>query len=158
MKLYEIDNQIQHLLDMQWEQDLSDEDIKDTLEHLLMDKHDKCVNIALALKNLKKDIEAFKAEEERLNKKRRSMEKQTEWLKNYLAFSLNGEKIEDDPRVSVRYGTSKELIIDSPSFVPEQYLIKQEPKVDKKGLKEAIQNGETYQGIRIQENKYLVVK
>lgn len=156
MKLYEIDEQIDRLLEMQWDNGLSDEDIQDTLNSLLMDKYDKCVNVSLAIKNLKKSIEVFEAEEKRLNARRKSMEKKVEWLKGYLASSLQGEQI-DDPRVRVYYGTSNELVIDTEN-IPEEYVIHQEPKIDKARMKADVKNGREIDGVHIEEKKYIVVK
>ena len=62
MKLYEIDQRIDNILFMQDEEGWSDDDIRDTLESLMMDKYEKCVSVALAIKNMEKDIEAFKKE------------------------------------------------------------------------------------------------
>lgn len=154
MKLYEIDKQIDHLLDMQWQNDLPDEDIKDTLDSLLMDKYDKCVNVALAIKNLKKDIDIFAEEEKRLNSRRKSMEKKLTWLKNYLSSSLQGEKI-DDARVMVYYGSSEELIVDK---APPEFLIPQEPKVDKVAIKKALKEGQEIEGVRLEKKEHIVVK
>ena len=158
MKLYEINEEIEKLLDMQWEENLSDEDIKDTLDSLLMDKHDKCVNVALAIKNYKKDIEKFKEEEERLNARRRSMTKKMDWLKNYLTSFLNGEKIDDDPRVQVYYGSSEELIVDNPSALPSAFLIPQDVKIDKARIKKAIKDGQNIEGVHIEKKEHIVVR
>lgn len=158
MRLYEIDESIQKLLDMQYENNLTDEEIQDTLNALLMDKHDKCVNVALAIKNLKKDIDKFKEEEDRLSKRRKSMDNQLSWLKEYLACSLNGEKLQDDPRVSVHWSKSKQVIIDDPSALPSAYLIPQDDKIDKVGIKEAIEKGANIEGAHIAEKEFVVVK
>lgn len=157
MKLYEIDEQIDRLLDMQWQNDLSDEEIEDTLNSLLMDKYDKCVNVSLFIKNLEKDITAFTEEEKKLNARRKSMEKKVDWLKNYLSSSLQGEKI-DDPRVRVSYGRSRCVVIDNEAALPSRFLVPQEPKIDKTAIREAIKSGETVEGAHIEESEHIIIK
>ena len=64
MTLYEIDQQINEFLIFAQEQELTEDEIKDTLNSLVMDRVDKIDNIACYYKNLLSDVEALKAGKE----------------------------------------------------------------------------------------------
>ena len=148
MKLYEIDQRIDNILFMQDEEGWSDDDIRDTLESLMMDKYEKCVSVALAIKNMEKDIEAFKKEEEILRRRKNALDKKVSWLKEYLSGSLAREEIKNDPRVRVSYRSSEKVVIDDIEMVPEKFLHYKplKPEVAKQDIKEAIKSGEDVPG------------
>ncbi len=160
MTLYEIDNRISDVLRMKEEQRLSDDDIRDTLEALIMDKHDKCVNVALCIKNLMQDIEAFKKEENRLEARRESMERHVKWLKQYLTVSLNGATIEDDPRVRVTYRPSESVEIDNSDLIPDEFMQMPvlKPKPSKADIKEALQSGLDVPGVHLEWHPNIQIK
>lgn len=143
MTLYEIDDRITEVLRIQEEQGLSDDDIRDTLETLLMDKYDKSVNVALYIKNMMQDLEAYKKEEERLKVKKQRIENKISWFKDYLSVSLEGATIEHDPRVSVTYRSSEKVEIDDPDLIPDEYMRIPDIKFEasKKDIKEALKKG-----------------
>lgn len=159
MKLYEIDMEIDRLIGMSSDEDISYEDIKDTLDALVMDKYDKCVNVALKIKELLSDAERFKNEEEKINRRRRQIERKSEWLKNYLAVSLRGEKIDNDPRVKVGYRHSTAVKIDDASLLPNEFIVVRpvELRPDKDAIKKALLSGEDVQGAHLEEKCHIQV-
>lgn len=81
-KLYELTNDYQFL-----EQTIdpeADEELRYTLNSLSVAIDEKVENIAKFVLSLKGDITAIKAEEERLNSRRKTIENRIEWLKVYL--------------------------------------------------------------------------
>ena len=61
-------------------------------DELNMAYEEKVENIACYIKNLASDVLAFKAEEESIAKRRRSMEKKIDYLKKLLSNNMGGEK------------------------------------------------------------------
>lgn len=88
MKLYEIDQQLEALVDPDTGELLDFEEF----ERLQMERTDKIEGLALWYKNITAEAEAIKAEAENLTKRRRRLESQAERLKDYISLILNGEK------------------------------------------------------------------
>ena len=61
-------------------------------DELEMAFEEKVENIACYIKNLASDVMAFKAEEEQLAKRRKSVEKKIDSLKSLLVDNMGGEK------------------------------------------------------------------
>lgn len=159
MTLYEIDMEIERLIVMSEDAGMYYEDIKDTLDALNMDKHDKCVNVALKIKELISDAERFKKEEENICRRRKAIEKKCEWLKNYLGISLRGEKIEDDPRVRVSYRHSSVVEIEDEDLIPQEYFVVRpvEMRPDKDAIKRALNSGCEVRGAHLAERCHIQV-
>ena len=159
MKLYEIDMEIERLLAMAEDEDISYEEINDTLDALNMDKHDKCVNVALKIKELICDAERFKKEEENIRRRRNSIERNRDWLKKYLKSSLHGEKIENDPRVRVSYHHSYAVEIDDENVLPNEYMVVRpvEIRPDKDAIKRALNSGCEVRGAHLESRCHIQI-
>lgn len=96
MKLYEIDNEIQKILDGMQIDEETGEVVMDleAFTQLQMEREKKLEGIALGVKNLAAEAEAIRKEENKLAERRKVLENQTERLKGFLSFALNGEKLE----------------------------------------------------------------
>jgi len=71
---------------------------------------------------------------------------------------FNIEKIEKN-NLKLSFRKSKQLIIDEGAVIPSNYItIKEVESVDKKALKEAIEEGSVFKGIYVFENKNLQIK
>jgi hypothetical protein len=145
MKIYEIDQEISRLMeqtDPETGEVLFD---VEALEALQMERDTKVENLALAVKNMKAEIEAFKTEETALEDRRKAVEGQCERAKKYLEYVLGGEKFKS-VRVSVSYTTSPKVETDE-AFVAwakthADFLLRyKEPEPDKKAIKELLNQG-----------------
>lgn len=139
MKLYEITDAYNNLLDA----DLEQEQIDQALD-IIDDEFDtKAENIAKLISSIKGDVETIKAEENRLKDKRRSCENKIKGLQEYLFNNL--EKIDKKKiqtplyKISIQKNPAK-LVVKDESKVPDEYL-KIIKEIDKAKLKEAIQDG-----------------
>lgn len=111
MKLYEIDQKIQALVDGAVDEETGEVVIDlEELEALQMERENKLEGIALVIKNLTADADAIRAEEKKLSDRRKVMENKVERLKGWLAFALNGEKL-TTPRVSVSVGKAAQSTV-----------------------------------------------
>lgn len=129
----------------------------DELDQISVERSEKMENIALMIKNLSADAEAYKREKESFAEKERIAKNKIESLKNYLNFVLNGETYKSD-RVVISYRKSSALNIIDEYLIPEKFLIKQEPKIDKVAIRTAIKNGENVAGAEIVERQNIQIK
>jgi hypothetical protein len=149
MKMYEINSQIESLwqhADEAFDAEASPEHL-DQLERLLKQAEvtlaEKAVAIACLIKGIEADAWALAEEELKLRNRRKTLERQSEWLCAYLTGNLSpGEKIKD-PRVVIswRKSQSVQLLADI-SRLPKEFVrekVIQEP--DKIAIKNAFENG-----------------
>lgn len=151
MTIYEIQEQILDCIDLE-----TGEIDEERLNALEMEKEQKLENVALWYKDLIAEGKAIKEEEQALKKRRESSENKAESLKRYLKYWLGGEKMKTS-KVSISYRTSKSVEIAEGAFIPEEYRrIKWEP--DKTALKEALDAGEEFDGIKLEEKQSILIK
>lgn len=134
MNLYEIKQEfekaIEECVDME-----TGEIINPTrLDELNMVLTDKRENVALYIKNLSAEAKAIDEEAKNLTNRKRVLNNKVEGLKKYLADNLEGHKFET-AKVVVSFRKSEQLEINSIEHIPTEYLISQEPKIDKVALK-----------------------
>jgi hypothetical protein len=127
VKLYEIDQKIQALVDGAVDEETGEVVIDlEALQELQMEREKKLEGIALVVKNMTAEADAIRAEEKKLADRRRVLENKTERLKGWLAFALNGEKLAT-PRVSVSVGKAQQsVVVDDIHKVEEWYFKKTE--------------------------------
>ena len=126
--------------------------IADTFEGIEGELEIKAENYAKVMKNLEGDIAALKAEEERLAKKRKAIENNIKRMKGTLqeAMELTGKtKFKTD---LFSFGIQKNpaaVVMDAQYIenIPEEYLIPQEPKIDRQKLKDDLKAGKDLSGI-----------
>jgi hypothetical protein len=129
----------------------------EALEGIELERKEKIENIALWIKNLKSDAEAYKREKDSFAKKQKVAENKMESLKEYLSGALRGEKFRTD-RVQISYRPSQRVEIMDEGKIPEAYLIAQPPKVDKQSIKEALKNGEVVDGATLVDSENIQVR
>lgn len=143
--LYEIDKEILNCIDMETGEILD----MDALKNLQMEREKKIEGVALWIKNLRSDIEAYKAEKESFEKKKKAAEEKEESLKNYLESYLAGEKFKTS-RVTISYRKSESVIVENASLLGGDYLRYKEPEADKTKIKEAIKQGILIKGAKLE--------
>jgi len=149
MKLYEINSQIEQLwqhADEAFDSEASPEHL-DELEKLLKQAEvtlaEKAVAIACLIKGIEVDIDALAEEELILRNRRKTSERQADWLRAYLAGNLTpGEKIKDARVViSWRKSQSVQLLVDAErlpqNFRREKLIV----EADKVAIKDAFEAG-----------------
>lgn len=157
MNLYEIKQSIQEAIDKCIDMETGEIINPELLDSLNEKLNIKRENIALYIKNLVADSKAIDEEIKNLTARKRSINNKVDWLKSYLANDLQGNKFET-PKVVVSFRKSKAIDIAPNANIPDDYLIPQEPKVDKTGLKKAIQSGEVIAGVSIVEKQNISIK
>lgn len=162
MKLYEIDAQIEKLIEQNMDPETGELTNTEEIEALAMEKEKKAENIALWIKDLEAEINALKAERDSFSKRISVAQNKEESLKRYLELCLNGEKLETT-RCRVSYRTSKSVEVDEDSFIRwaatnrDEFLRYKMPEIDKTALKEALKT-EDIPYARLKENKSMIVR
>ncbi len=157
MNLYEIKQEfekaIEECVDME-----TGEIINPTrLDELNMVLTDKRENVALYIKNLSAEVKAIDEEAKNLTNRKRVLNNKVEGLKKYLADNLEGHKFET-AKVVVSFRKSEQLEINSIEHIPAEYLISQEPKIDKVALKKSIKQGIEINGVQIITKQNIQIK
>lgn len=161
--LYEIDKNIEALVntvDPDTGEIIVDNDM---LDALLMERDAKIENIACYIKNLTADAKALKEEEAALSARRKTTEKKVERLKDYLTYALQGEKFQT-AKCAVSFRKSSAVEVDD-CFVEwaqtsgnEELLRYKEPEVNKTAVKERLTGGEAFDFARLVQNTSITIK
>ena len=148
MTIWEIDREIEKLVNSVDEETGEVMFDVDALDALQMEREQKIENLALAVKNMTAEAKAIKAEEESLTTRRKALEAKADRAKEYLAYVCNGEGFKSAKTVvSFRNSTSCEVDDDFINWAKEDptraelYLRYAEPKVDKKALTDVLKIG-----------------
>ena len=157
MNLYEIKQEfekaIEECVDME-----TGEIINPTrLDELNMVLTDKRETVDLYIKNLSSEAKAIDDEAKNLTNIKRVLNNKVEGLKKYLADNLEGHKFET-AKVVVSFRKSEQLEINSIEHIPTEYLISQEPKIDKVALKKSINQGAVINGVQIITKQNIQIK
>lgn len=160
MKLYEIAEAIDNF-EMEFDEDgvLINED---ELNALNVDRDTKRENIALVIKNKEAEKQAISNEKKTFASREKTLTREIDWLKNYLAFDLKGEPFKT-PRVVITFRKSESVEILNEDAVPDSYLdikVVRTPMKDeiKKRLKEAEAKGEEIAWAKLDKKNNIQVK
>lgn len=139
-----------------------DDSLQELLDSLNDDIADKFEGLLKVKKHIEYDMAAHKAEEERLAKRRKSLEKNADRIETTIknAMLLTGLTSVKAGlfTVSIR-NNAPALVIYDETKIPSEYLKPQPPTVDKKGIKAAIKLGQTIEGAALGEStKSLTIK
>ena len=127
------------------------------LDALQMARDEKLTNIGKWILDLKADAKAIREREISLAERRKAKENKAEQLMDYMNMILAGKKFEcADFKAS--YRKSQAVEVTDAEKIPAPYLIIQEPKVDKAGIKKALKSGEDVPGCKLVERNNLSIR
>lgn len=150
--IYELTNEFALLWDLMESGELDDDALIGAFDCAKEDLAIKLEGYCKFIKNAESTIAGLKAEEERLNARRKTMENTVTRCKEAMKIALNtvGEKKIPCGSFVVSVQNSTPSVVLDESYlenIPEEYLIPQEPKVDKKKIKADIDAGKNLDGI-----------
>ena len=105
----------------------------------------KAETIALYVLDIDAEAKAIKEQEQKLAKRRKTLENKGNWLRSYLSSNLHGRKV-STPRMQITWRKSTVVEVED-EFVAwamengDQFLRYKAPEVDKTALKNAIKSG-----------------
>lgn len=157
--LYELVGQYLDIYNM----DIDEETKLDTIEALGLDEEieAKAENYAKVIRNLEAENTAYKAEEERLKKKRDSNTKKIEWLKQTLqgAMEITGKTKIKGELFTLSVQNSKASVVVNEATLPKKYWTKKVTEApNKKELYDLLKAGEEIEGATLQESRSLRIK
>lgn len=156
MNLYEITDEIRNLID---EETGEVADI-DKLIEMNLSLEVKKENVALYIKNLLSDADEIKIEIESLKERETRKRNQADKFKDYLSVFLNGEKFETSKVLCSFRKSSVCEIENETEFLKKypQFGKPQPPKLSKADVKDALKNGEKFNGAALIEKNNLQIK
>lgn len=157
MNLYEIKQEFEKAIEECVDMETGEIINPARLDELNMVLTDKRENVALYIKNLSAEVKAIDEEAKNLTNRKRVLNNKVEGLKKYLADNLEGHKFET-AKVVVSFRKSEQLEINSTEHIPAEYLISQEPKIDKVTLKNSIKQGIEINGVQIITKQNIQIK
>lgn len=164
MTLYELTADYANLLELAEDPDIDEQAFLDTLEGIEGAIEDKADGYARVIRQLTADAEALKAESDRLYNRRKNIENNIDRMKKALqnAMVITGKtKFKTD---LFSFGIRKNVpavVIDEQRLanIPAEFLIPQDPKIDKKAIKEAIKAGKNLDGIaHLEQSESLTIR
>lgn len=167
MKLYEIANDYEALIEAIESGEIPEDAIADTLEGIESLLEDKADNIACLIKNIKADVQAIRAEELNLAERRKSKENQIERLTTYLSETLQRVGIAkmETARNKISFRKSESVLVaDECDFIEwarknhDDLLTYKDPTINKTAIKKAIASGEKIEGALIESKLNIQIK
>lgn len=148
MKLYELTERYEEVTSLLYDGETDEQTILDTLESIEGEIEDKADNYARIIKNLSAEAEMVKAEADRLDRRRKSLEARANWLKRIL--KANMEFIGKTKfktalfsfSISKNGGTQPMTITENLGEIPNKYLIQQDPLINKEAIRELLKEKE----------------
>ena len=146
--------------------DIDDKDkqslIVDTLSDIKDNFETKALNVASFIANLKLETIAVKTAEQRIIQRRRTLERQVDWLTDYLFGQCQKMKLDklsnEQLTITVRQNPAK-ILISNEDKIPEQYKeTVTTTKVIKASIAAAIKNGETITGATLEKSQRLDIR
>lgn len=159
MKLYEIDDAIEHILATKVDEngEITDE-AEAELDALELDREKVALSIAAYLKGELAESEVLKFEAQRLRDRATTHANRAERLMRYIASHLpSGTKIENEQAV-ISWRKSAAVVVDDITALPKSMLRTADPEPDKKAINEEIKAGRKVSGARIERRVSLQVR
>lgn len=164
MTLLEAAAEYRHITDVLQDADIDEQTLKDTLEAEAWPVELKANNYCIVIGNLEASADAIKQLEERLCRRRKSMEGRVKFLRDRLkqAMEIAGMKRIDAPQFSISVQMNPPAVdVFEPDLVPNQYLrypAPPPPEPNKTAIREAIESGEDVPGARLTRSTKLVIR
>lgn len=148
--LFDLTGKWLELYDMADDPDMDADMWFDTIEGLEGEIEDKADGYAKVITQLNADATAIKAEEDRLYRRRTTIENRIKNMKSRLQgmMEITGKKKIKTELFS--FGIQKNpasVVIDDEKMIPGEFLIPQAPKIDKTAIKDALKAGVDMAGI-----------
>lgn len=158
--LFDLNESELEILEMLENEELSFEDVKDTLDSIREEQKRKYDFMQKMILSLKGDVNTLKERETSLNKRRKSYENKIKSLQNYMLDSMKykGETKFKTEEFTYFIRKSETTQIEDENVIPDKYKIPQLPKIDKTQIKKDLKSGIDVSGASLIENESLGVR
>lgn len=161
MNLFEISNEYLAILQLAEDPDVDPEILADTMESIEADFEDKADAYAYIIATLKGDASTIDAELKRLKARKDAIENNADRLKKSLEEAMRVTNKLKFKTAMHSFGISKNpqsVYLIEGAEIPEQYLIPQEPKVDKKAILSDLKAGKKFDFAELQQTDGLRIR
>jgi Siphovirus Gp157. len=158
MNLFELSQQSQQLQELLLSGEIDEQIFNDTVESIGLEE--KLESYCKVIRNIEADAVAYKKLIDDFTEKKRITENSVDRLKQAIInhmTALNQEKAKAG-LFSISKCESQSVTIEDESKIPKMYTIKQDPKIDKKAIKAAIDGGLKVKGACIVKSQYVRIK
>ncbi len=162
--LYELTGELLELMDMMEDPDCDPQMIQDTMEGSELEFEEKVEGYLMVMLDLQGNAEKLKKEEDRLSRRRKTIENNIKNLKKNLMQSmdvLNKKKVKTEHFSVTLKDSAPALVIDQEDKIPTQYKIPQPDKIDANKLKaflKGLSENETCEYAHLASSKSLLIK
>ncbi len=158
MNLFEMTVAATELYDLLTSGEIDEQTFEDTLQ--AMGTAEKLESYCKVIKQLEADAEMLKAEKDRIDKKKKTVENSIDRMKKAVTDFMNaqGTKKTTAGTFTVALSESKAVKVVDENKVPKEYFIEQDPKLDKKTILKLLREGETVEGCELQTNEGVRIK
>ena len=161
MTIYELTDEYKQLLMMAEDGDVEPDIFQDTLEAMDGELEDKADGYAKVISQINADIAGVDSEIKRLQGRKKAMENNTRAMKEALQWMMEQTDKKKFKTGLFSFGIQKNppaVVIDDESRVAHDYLIPQPPKVDKKAIKGALDEGFSFDWCHIEQSESLRIR
>ena len=159
--LYELTNDYLTVLDMAEDPDIDPQAFADTLEALGGELEMKADGYARVMKELEGRAATMRFESKRLENGYKTIERNIDRMKHALQDSMvatDKRKFKTDLfSFSIRKNPAS-VVIDHETSIPPEFLIPQDPKIDKKAIKAAIDRGDDITFAHLEQGESLIIR
>lgn len=150
--LYELTDEYRILLELAEDPEVDPDTLMDTMEALGGEIEVKADGYAKIIRQMENDVEGLKAEEGRLNNRRKTIENNIARMKMTLQEAMIATGKTKFKTELFSFGIQKNppsVVMDEQYIenIPEIYLVQQEPKLDRAKIKEDLKAGKDLEGI-----------
>ena len=164
MTLYELTNDYAELLLMAEDPDTDPQAFADTLEGIEGAIEDKADNYARVIRNLEADAAACDAEAKRLRNKKQTIENNIKRMKSALQYAMQVTGKVKFKTALFSFNIQKNpaaVVVDEQYIenIPERFLVRKDPEINRKAIKDAINAGEDLEGLaHLEQTESLRIK
>ena len=159
--LYELTNDYLTLLDMAEDPDIDEQALIDTMEGIEGEIEIKADGYARVMKQLEATSANLEFEEKRLMNRRKTIDRNIKRMKQALqdAMVATGKpKFKTDLFSFMIRKNPASVVIDRETCIPPEFLIPQDPKIDKKAIKAAIDRGDDITFAHLEQGESLIIR
>lgn len=161
MTLYELTDDFLRLWEMADDPEVDEDVFFDTLEGLQGSIEEKADGYAKVMKELSGETDKLKAEIDRLQAKKKAIENNIDRMKTSLENAMIATGNTKFKTTLFSFGIQKNpasvAVLDE-SVIPDEYLIVQAPKIDKKAILTDLKAGKTVAGCAIMQTEGLRIR
>lgn len=163
MTLYELTDDYLRLLDIAEDPDVDPQTFADTLEGIDGALEDKADNYAKVIRQMKVDADGLDSEIKRLQARKKAIEGNSERMKSNLEEAMLATGKTKFKTELFSFGIQKNppsVMVDEehPERIPLEYLIPQDPKIDKRRIMEELKAGAELSWARLEQSESLRIR